>query len=429
MLAALAPRGNSTSSVRSGVGAVQATSIRNFAGMRVATRADSLALVPMPAYRGIGNCKPSAPAAIPCRMTATPSSADLERRLGSQRAVAWGGADSWHIAYRADDDSVTGVDVGGGVQLPMSPVVGTRLWTLSLHMPGADSGVVMLDLYVTKGKAVVRDTSAIREWRGALAAPPHQVASRLAGTVRIDSLWSDALKTYRGLTVYTPPGRRTERLPVVYLADGQNVRSYAPVIDPLIQSGKLPPVVLVGVWVSSGSPKGGPATGPNDDLRTIEYHEGVEQIPGSDSAFIVARYRGHKTLFTEEVRKWAEEKLHVSTDRRWRAVQGNSSGCHYALVLGRERPDLYGMVIGNSNGGVDAMATPAGGWGAAPRHFLSAGVLEPSLVRVQRAIGDSLTSHGVPNVVRVYPSGHDYNAWTESLPTALEWWLRDRKGS
>jgi hypothetical protein len=214
--------------------------------------------------------------------------------------------------------------------------------------------------------------------------------------------------------------RTTGEPPDVVMA---RVERYARIIDPLIVSGKLPPVALVGVWVASGSPKGGPATGPGDDLRTIEYHHGVEELPGTDSAFVVARYRAHKRFFTEEVRRWAEDSLSVSTERRYRAVQGNSSGAHYALTLGRERPDLYGLVIANSNGGASALVRPERGWENAPRHYLSAGVLEPSLACTLTALSDSLARYGVPRVVSIYPSGHDSLVWRESLPLALAWWL------
>jgi enterochelin esterase-like enzyme len=214
-------------------------------------------------------------------------------------------------------------------------------------------------------------------------------------------------------------------VPVVYFADGQYVASYAPLVDTAITAGTLPAVALVGVWVGEGAPGGGPATGPANDLRMIEYFPGVEALPGADSAFIVARYRGHYRFFTEEVRQWAESALGVSRERRWRAVQGSSSGASYALRLGRELPERYGLVIANSGGGADALMGPAAGWAAAPRHYLAAGVMEPpGLARTLRAVGDSLAAHGMSAVVAVYPGGHDALVWNESLVGALRWWLR-----
>ena len=68
----------------------------------------------------------------------------------------------------------------------------------------------------------------------------------------------------------------------------------------------------------------------NDGLVTAQPQHG-------EVAFVVTGYRGHKILFTDEVRQWAEDFLFVSTERRWRAVHGSSSGGHYALSLGREQ--------------------------------------------------------------------------------------------
>ena len=250
-------------------------------------------------------------------------------------------------------------------------------------------------------------------------APPS--ARGLAGALRDDSVWSAALYARRGVTLYLPPGHdRTRPVPVVYVADRENVRDYATVVDAAIAAGTLPPVALVGVWVSTGAPGGGPPQGPATDLRMIEYHPGVEQLPGADSAFIVARYRGHYRFFTDEVRQWAESALGVSRERRGRAVQGNSSGASYALRLGRELPDRYGLVIANSNVGADALRGPTAGWDAAPSHYLSAGSLEvPKMLRELRAVGDSLSVHRVPVVVNVYPGGHDALVWGTSTLAAV----------
>ena len=387
--------------------------------------ADTLRLEPIPASRQFPDCGSEAPALLPCRIPNAPERSEVEQRLNHRAAAAWGGDDRWTIAYRAPDDSVTALEVVGGVQLPLSRFEGTRLWALALRLPGADSAVISINFFIHRGKELQWDTTTVRQWRGPKAPPKPRDDVPLAGTLRVDSLWSEALRSWRGVTVYLPPGHgRERRIPVVYFADGQTLRLHARAVDPLVASGQLPPVALVGVWVSTGSPDGGPARGMADDLRSIEYHEGIEAVPGADSAFVVARYRGHKILFTEEVRRWAEDALFVSTERRWRAVHGSSSGGSYALTLGRERPDLYGFVIANSSGSALALAPPVGGWENAASHYLSAGRLEdPSLARTLTALGDSLAQHGVPRVVNLYPSGHDAQVWAESLPQALAWWL------
>ncbi|MEZ4697296.1 MAG: alpha/beta hydrolase-fold protein [Rhodothermales bacterium] len=382
--------------------------------------ADTLQLAPLPPFRSFNNCTADIPESSPCRFTDAPRLAEVERRLNDDTAAAWGGDDRWTIAYRAPDDSVTSLDVMGGVQLPMSRIEGTRLWALALRLPGADSAVIATRFLIRHGRQFAWDTTSVREWRGKDAPPKPVFAdgvnTMLAGTIEVDSLWSDALQAWRKLTIYLPPGHtRERRIPVVYFADGQTVGDYSRVVDPLIASGELRPVALIGVWVSRGTPSGGPPRSIAEDLRSIEYHEGVESVPGADSAFVVARYRGHKRFFTEEVRRWAEDSLFVSTDRRWRGVHGSSSGGHFALTLGRERPDLYGFVIANSNS--IATEPPAGGWQNAPRYYVSAGILEqPTIKKSLTSLGDSLSAHGIPNVVNIYYDGHDSDIIGEELP-------------
>jgi enterochelin esterase-like enzyme len=386
--------------------------------------ADDLQLEPIPSYREFQDCGPNLPDSIPCRMTNAPTRREAEQKLGSRTAVAWGAGDRWAMAYRAPSSAITAVEVAGGVQLPLSRLGETNLWVLALHLPGADQAVISLNMLVQEGEEFRRDTTSVPDWRGQHAPPEPREEEQLAGALQVDSLWSDALQTWRTVTVYLPPNRGTEQpLPVVYFADGQDVPAYARIVDPLIAAGQLASAALIGIWVSEGSPAGGDPTGPADDLRVIVYHEGVERVPGADSAFVVDHYRAHKYFFTEEVRLWAESIFEVSQERRWRAVHGVSSGGHFALTLGREHPDLYGFVVANSNGSASALNPPTDGWRNAARHYVSVGNMEqPTMAETLSALGDSLAHHGVPHVVNVYAGGHDTQVWLESFPRALSWW-------
>lgn len=388
-----------------------------------------LDLTPLPEYRRILDCGAQTTEGAPCRIPEAPTIQELDQHLSGGRGAVWVSGNRWTAAYRVAGAAVSRVELSGGIQLPMSRIEATDTWVLSLRLPGAERGVISLSVLVERGEALEVDTVTFRTWRGPAAPEPPQAAGHLAGTLRIDSIWSESMGMRRGVTVYLPPGhRRDQPLPVIYLTDGQNVKWYAPIIDTLIAQGALPPVVLVGVWVASGSTGGGPARGLVDDLRAIEYHAGIEGLPGTDSAFVVKRHVGHKSWFTDEVRRWAEDSLGVRTERRWRAVQGASSGGSYALTLGRERPDLYGTVIAFSTGGSTALVPPSGGWAAASSHYLAAGALEPQLVTTLTALSDTLRRNEVPNVLQVYPSGHDFGVWRELLPHALAWWLKGQGG-
>ncbi len=378
--------------------------------------------VPLPAHRQIPDCAPTLSQGTACRILGAPSRSEAERELAGRAAAAWGSGDRWSIAYRAESDSVSAVDVGGGVQLPLSPLGGSRIWALALHLPGADSAVISLDFHVRQGNRRWTDTSALQVWRGRAAAPAPRTPEMLAGTLRHDSLWSEGLGSWRRITAYRPPGPPTEGgIPVVYFADGQAVASYAAVVDPLVASGALPPVALVGVWSSHGTRGGEPPRSPADDLRVVEYHAEAATLPGVDSEFVSGRYRAHHAFFTDDARLWAERELGVRSDPRGRALHGSSSGAHFVLALARESPQLYGAVIANSN--VPPSGPPPGGWDRSVPHFLAAGVLEPVLAPRLTAVRDSLRAHGVPVALRIYPSGHDALVWRESLPAALAWWM------
>ena len=222
--------------------------------------AGTLILEPIPAYRQLDDCDSRTLAGRPCRLPAAPGRREAERRLGTRAAVAWGGGDRWTLVYRAPDDAVAGVDVVGGVQLPLSRLAGTRLWALALRLPGADSAAISLRLEVRRDDTVEADT-ALREWRGPLAPPKPPRADPLAGTLRASSLWSEALRAWRAVpadllarpATVGSGGSRSSTSPI-----GEGVGDYARVVDPLIASGDVLQVVLVGMLgVGGARPVGG----------------------------------------------------------------------------------------------------------------------------------------------------------------------------
>lgn len=384
---------------------------------------DTLLIAPLPEYRMMKDCTKDTPPNEACRITRAPTRSTLDSKLAVKPAAAWlDSGNTWTIAWRAPDDSVKAVSVNGGIQLPMSRLANTRYWILAVRIPGVDSAVMRLELAIDRAGQHIRDTTTVKQWRGPRAPPPVPSAREIAGTLRQDSIYSSAMKMYRGITWYLPPRPfRRNGLPVVYVADGQNVSDFGPMLDTLIRTRKLPPAALVGVWTSL--PRR-PADRPprfDDDLRAVEYLEGMESAPDVDSVAVIERFRAHEKFFTEEVRRWAEDSLHVSKDPRYRAVQGGSNAGAYALTMGRKHPDLYGMIIANSHG--DAPIQPVQGWSRAPRHYVSMGVLEPILFESVKALDDSLTKYRVPHVLNIYPSGHDYLVWKELLPRAIRWWL------
>lgn len=358
--------------------------------------------------------------ARPCRLT-TPPPVSSEDRLALGNATVWTVADTVHLLYRPGLEDVRSIEVGGGVQLPMTQLPGRDLWALSIHLPDAQRATLSLEYWVTTATGFLRDTLSLREWRGASARPRADRARAIRGQLRTDSLFSDGLGGFRRVTYYRPADAPA-RSPVIYLGDGQVVSDLASILDTLITDGRLPPVTLVGVW--SATDRGTSGT-PADDTRSVEYVAGVESAPGVDSAGIVRRRRAHRDFFTEDVRRWAERTLGVAQTREFRAIWGVSNSALFALTVGRELPDLYGTVIAHSHGQQSLLSSPDRGWAQSPSHFLTVGALEQDrLLRVLTALSDSLRVHRVPTALRVLPSGHDAMTWNESLPEAVTWWLR-----
>jgi enterochelin esterase-like enzyme len=316
---------------------------------------------------------------------------------------------------------VRSIEVGGGVQLPMTRLPGGDIWALSIRFRDASSASISIEFWVTTSTGFLRDTLSLREWRGSTAAPRALRASELRGQLRTDSLWSEGLGGWRRITFYRPP-EAPERSPVIYLGDGQVVSDLAPMLDTLITVGQLPPVTLVGVW--SATDPGASGT-PAVDSRSVEYVAGVEFAPGVDSVAIVRRRQAHREFFVEHVRLWAERTLDVARTRELRAVWGVSNSAVFALTIVRDSPEVYGAVIAHSHGQSSLLSRPVGGWDSLPAHFVTVGALEQDrLHRVLASLSDSLQANRVPVTLRVLSSGHDAMTWGEALPAAVSWWLR-----
>ncbi len=384
-------------------------------------RAADWVLAPIPQARQFADCASSASNKRPCRLSTPPSPMEIRNRLVRDRAAVWASGDTVHFLYRPAVADIQSVEVGGGVQLPMTRLPGGDIWALSIHLRDASRATLSLEFWLTSRTGFQRDTASLREWRGSTAAHRAPRARELRGEVRTDSLWSEGLGAWRRITYYRPAAAEA-RVPVIYLGDGQVVSELAPMLDTLITVGQLPPVTLVGVW--SATDRGSSGT-PADDSRGVEYVEGVEFAPGVDSGAIVRRRQAHRAFFVGDVRLWAERALNVATTRAQRAVWGVSNSALFAMTLGRAYPEVYGAVIAHSHGQSSLLSRPVGGWASLPAHFVTVGVLEQERLHlVLTSLADSLQAHRVPVTLRVLPSGHDAMTWGESLPAAVSWWLR-----
>jgi enterochelin esterase-like enzyme len=340
---------------------------------------------------------------------------ELLARSELEQSPVWADGDELTFFYQGEADAVF---LCCGIQSPMQQVDDLDLWVLTVRIDNLAQAVISYSFtpYLEghpAGKVGSLEDTVV--WRGPDAPPAPERAQTLRGRVEEHQIDSVALGERRNVTVYLPPGHDLDRrLPVVYVADGELVREFAPILDPLIGDDKIPAVIVVGVHCSENQEAAEPH-GVSRDPRAREY------LPGIDSE----RFEAHERFFVYEVSEWAEQNLHAATDREQRAIFGASNGGTFAAAMGIRHPDRYANVIAFSFGetGLDTLE-----WSAdvAPRHYLAAGTLE-SFGESTAQWAATLARLDVEHVHRERVSGHSFVMWAEEFPRAIAWVFSDRE--
>lgn len=144
----------------------------------------------------------------------------------------------------------------------------------------------------------------------------------------------------RQITIYTPPGYEssTERYPVLYLQDGQNLfeaqRAYVPgeiwhvksTADTLIRAGEIEPLIIVGI--DHAGPQRIDEYTPTQDLRS--KRGGLAKAYGR--------------LLVEELKPWIDHEYRTKTDACHTALGGSSLGGLVSLYLGFRAPHVFGRL-------------------------------------------------------------------------------------
>ena len=330
--------------------------------------------------------------------------AELRARLTDPPLAIWSSGDVLDVLWQGQADEV---QLYGGVQPRLWPVEGTDdLWEVSLRIRHLDQAVISIVVASRQaGGDWPRQIPDIQVWRGPQA-PAAAAPRELRGNVSTHTLLSAALRGERELTVYEPPGA-SRPVPGCVLADGESVRRFAPTLESAIESGAVPPVLLVGVHNAPG------ALTSRSDLRAQEY------LPGRNRR----RFDAHLRFVTSEVLPWAGDRFGPVTEP-WVAA-GFSNGAAWAIAAAQRRPDLIGAVAGFSAGVVprriSGMARSAG-----VRHYLAAGTLEPGFRRSTREWAERLDRAGLACRHEEWTGGHDQVWWEQQLPVALGWLLQAR---
>jgi enterochelin esterase-like enzyme len=342
-----------------------------------------------------------------------PSAGALLARQRAESSPVWADGDVATFVFQGEADRVE-LRLGGDPETrPLTRLPGSDVWTVRLEKPGLERGVFTYWLTSTRaGHTSGGDWARPRYWRGPKAPPAVEVREALQGVLEVAELASPALGASRKITTYVPPGHDRHRpSPVVYVSDGEGVKGFARVVEPMVVAGRIPPVVLVGVHAGGylgPRPKGPIAFDPNLDLRLQEY------IPSANPK----RFADHETFFVKEVPAWAEKRFGVSADREDRAVSGYSNGGRFAAEMGFRHPEVFGHAFCFSVAGdaAKALATKAD---QPVRFYLAAGTWEPIFHRLTAKLADALKERGVAVTFSSRVAAHDEAMWREEFADAV----------
>jgi enterochelin esterase-like enzyme len=295
----------------------------------------------------------------------------------------------------------------GGINTWLDPLPLEYTWGIAVRVRDLSQAVISYSFATVRDSQLVDSRLEAGVWRGSDAPPAPERAETLAGSLETTVLESDWLANDRAVTVYLPPGHDpAQTWPVIYMTDGQGTENYAAILDPLIVSGDLPPVMLVGVH----APDPQDAMGPRDDARAAEYLVGA-----GDS-----RFDAHMSFFMDEVMPWAEATYGASAAREDRAVFGFSNGASFAMVTGLRSPERVSAVIAFS---IAWLPLERAAEGPPVRYYLISGTLEPDFLHNTRTWADTLEAGGFEIEMSTWVAGHDSAMWWGGFPGAVAWFL------
>ena len=167
---------------------------------------------------------------------------------------------------------------------------------------------------------------------------PAREGRSLTGDMRLlEAFRSDLLDNTRNVLVYLPPGyaASTDRYPVLYLHDGQNVfdtsTSFAGVewgVDEtaewLIGEGRMRPSIIVAIDHAG-------AARADEFAPTRDLHRAAGGRADAYARFVV-----------EELKPWVDETFRTRPDAADTAIGGSSLGGLVTLHIGLQHPDVFG---------------------------------------------------------------------------------------
>ncbi|WP_338258023.1 enterochelin esterase [Dictyobacter halimunensis] len=235
-----------------------------------------------------------------------------------------------------------------------------------------------------------------------------------AGKVELQRFQSSILENERRVWIYTPPGYSLEHEPYALLVvfDGYAYVDLVPtptIIDNLLHSGKIPPLVVV-------SPDS-----LNQETRNRE----------------LPCYQPHVDFLTRELLPWVRERYHVTSDPARTIVGGSSYGGLAAAYAALQASEVFGNVLSQSGSywwGKDHPEDHTPEWLVQQfdqrehlplRFYQEVGLFEPyeAMVLSNRHLRGVLQDKGYDLCYREFAGGHDYACWRGSLADGLQFLL------
>jgi len=331
-----------------------------------------------------------------CRVNIPPNMTELLNRLSGKETTWWREGDRFTIAARRKADSV---ELLGVFHESMTRVANTDFWFLTVKSPLLDRAIFDVAM---KGETV---HTGKNEWRGPDAPATPKRASYSKLHVENIVLDSPNLGEKRKIAIYLPPGYDpAKRYPVVYLGDGQNTQWEAQFVEPLITSGKIPSLIMVGPS-NSASPI--TVDGKTMQRRTADYI--LNHTPEN------AYFLKHEAFFLKEVMPLAESKFGASPRPEDRLLTGRSASADWAVDTALRHPDLFGYAVGLSPSVPhDGPFGPKG-----PKLFLTNSEIMDWTDGSETAAKAKAAGEDV--VLETHVSGHANVMWDIQLTDALIW--------
>lgn len=263
--------------------------------------------------------------------------------------------------------------------------------------------------------------------------------ARTEGRLRLHRRFpSRYLSTPRDIIVYLPPGYSSarQRYPVFYLQDGQNLFDAATAFagqewradqtaDTLIHSGRIEPLILVGVY--------------NTGIRRVSEYTPTRD-PRSRKGGKAQRYA---QMLANDVKPFIERHYRVRKGAQHCGAGGSSLGALVSLSAGLHYPGVFGKL---------AIMSPSVWWDqrsvlsmvadykaeARARIWLDTGTAEggqpETVVQDARLLRDALIAKGWrPGINLQYTedqgAGHNEAAWSHRFASVLEYLFPARPGA